>query len=112
MPRVRKLLAGSENTIIESNSVLRFLQPDLSLSVLDPSIADFKPSAVRYLDRTDALIIPTGTTLETLTHAWPSIPSSILRKKNLFHTSPPTYITDDLVHFVFTKLRTSPETLK
>ena len=37
MPRVRKLIAESENTILESNSVLRFLQPDLSLAVLDPT---------------------------------------------------------------------------
>src|ERR1700761_8718666 len=58
MPRVRKLLAESEYTLVESNSVLRFLQPDLSLSVLDPSVADFKPSALRYLDRTDGLIVP------------------------------------------------------
>ncbi len=71
MPRLRKLLAESENTIIESNSILRFLQPDLSLSVLDPTIADFKASALRYLDRTDALIVPANTTLESLTRAWP-----------------------------------------
>jgi hypothetical protein len=42
MPRVRALLAGAGNAIVESNSVLRFLQPDLSLSVLDPGISDFK----------------------------------------------------------------------
>src|ERR1700744_5078069 len=81
MPRLRKLLAESENTILESNSVLRFLQPDLSLSVLDPSIADFKPSALRYLDRTDALVLPIGTTLESLTHAWPAVPPTVLAKK-------------------------------
>src|ERR1700748_3593930 len=28
MPRLRKLIAESENVIIESNSVLRFLRPD------------------------------------------------------------------------------------
>jgi hypothetical protein len=104
MPRVRKLLADSENTIIESNSVLRFLQPDLSLSVLDPTIADFKPSALRYLDRTDALILPTGTTLESLTRAWPSVPSTLLRNKLLFHSDPPVYTSDDLIHFVSPKL--------
>ena len=66
MPRVRKLIAEAENIILESNSVLRFLQPDLSLAVLDPTIADFKPSALRYLDRVDALIVPAGTTLNSL----------------------------------------------
>src|SRR6202042_2031343 len=41
MPRVRALLAEAENAIVESNSVLRFLQPDVSLSVLDPGVEDF-----------------------------------------------------------------------
>ena len=109
MPRVRKLIAESENIILESNSVLRFLQPDLSLAVLDPTIADFKPSALRYLDRTDAIILPAGATLETLTHAWPGISPRLLAGKPLFHIAPPVYTSDDLVHFVSTKLTTSTE---
>jgi hypothetical protein len=105
MPRVRKLLAESENTLIESNSVLRFLQPDLSLAVLDPTIADFKPSALRYLDRTDALILPTGTTLEALIRAWPNISSRVLASKPLFFANPPSYCSAELIHFVITNLR-------
>jgi molybdopterin-guanine dinucleotide biosynthesis protein len=105
MPRVRKLLADSENTLIESNSVLRFLQPDLSLAVLDPAIADFKSSALRYLDRTDALILPTGTTLEALTHAWPNISSRVLASKSLFFTHADAYCSAELIDFVSTKLR-------
>src|SRR6202042_364210 len=50
MPRLRALMAAAENVIIESNSVLRFLKPDVFISVLDPGVADFKPSALRYLD--------------------------------------------------------------
>src|SRR5882757_71330 len=34
MPRIRKELAQTENAIIESNSIIRFLRPDLYLSVL------------------------------------------------------------------------------
>ncbi len=106
MPRLRTLIGQSENTIIESNSVLRFLQPDLSLSVLDPSIADFKPSALRYLDRTDALIVPTSTTREALTLAWPSISPRLLTTKLLFPISPPDYTTPELIHFVSARLPT------
>jgi hypothetical protein len=111
MPRVRKLIADSENTILESNSVLRFLQPDLSLSVLDPTIADFKPSALRYLDRTDALIVcqsapPTGTTLESLTQAWPAVSPHLLARKPLFHTAPPAYTSPELTRFVSARLTT------
>ncbi len=105
MPRVRKLISEAENIILESNSVLRFLQPDLSLAVLDPSVPDFKPSALRYLDRTDALIVPPGTTLNSLTTAlWPGISPRLLASKPLFHTAPPIYVSDDLIRFVTAKL--------
>ena len=51
MPRVRKLIAEAENVVIESNSVLRFLQPDVSVSVLDLSVDDFKASAMNAMRR-------------------------------------------------------------
>jgi hypothetical protein len=102
MPRVRKLIAEAENTILESNSVLRFLQPDLSLAVLDPTVADFKPSALRYLDRTDALIVPAGTTLNSLTAVlWPGVAPSLLARKPLFFTHPPDdYTAEGLASFL------------
>src|SRR5271157_1089087 len=57
MPRIRAILAKTENAIIESNSVLRFLKPDLYLTVLDPATADFKSSAQQFLDRADAVLL-------------------------------------------------------
>ncbi|MHB1936997.1 MAG: hypothetical protein ACYCOR_10465 [Acidobacteriaceae bacterium] len=56
MPRVRKELARAKNAILESNSIVRFLKPDLYLTVLDPAIGDFKPSAQYFLDRADAVL--------------------------------------------------------
>src|ERR1700733_3544817 len=44
MPRLRKELATAENAIMELNSIMGLLRPDLYLSVLDPAIADFKDS--------------------------------------------------------------------
>src|SRR5580698_5850416 len=49
MPRIRKELAQAGNAIIESNSIMRFLRPNLYLSVLDPETADFKDSAKYFL---------------------------------------------------------------
>src|SRR5437588_6617770 len=43
----RSILATTQNAIIESNSILRFMKPDLYLTVLDPQTADFKASAGR-----------------------------------------------------------------
>jgi peptide subunit release factor RF-3 len=61
MPGIRKELAAIEeaggNAILESNSILQFLQPDLYLSVLDAGTADFKESARRYLARADAVLV-------------------------------------------------------
>ena len=57
MPTIRRKLAGCENAILESNSILKFLRPDLYLTVLDPATADFKKSAQEFLDRADAVIL-------------------------------------------------------
>ena len=62
MPKIRRELARAENAMIESNSILRFLQPDVFVSVLDAETADFKESAKRYLDRADAVVVVTGRT--------------------------------------------------
>ena len=40
-----------ENIIIESNSVMKFIRPDVYLTVLDPGTTDFKASALEFLDR-------------------------------------------------------------
>lgn len=57
LPALRAALAGSENVIIESNSLLAFLRPSLYLVVLDPTQRDFKASAKLYLDRADAAVL-------------------------------------------------------
>jgi hypothetical protein len=60
MPRLRKELTDAENAIVESNSIMGFLRPDLYLSVLDPVTGDFKNSARLFLDRADALLMRAG----------------------------------------------------
>ena len=57
MPSLRTKIEHSGNVIMESNSVLKFLRPDLYLTVLDPATADFKNSAREFLDRADAVIL-------------------------------------------------------
>jgi hypothetical protein len=57
MVRVRAEIAGAENVMVESNSVLEFVQPDVFVMVLDVGNKDFKDSARRYLDRADAVVV-------------------------------------------------------
>jgi len=101
MPRVRALLAESENAIVESNSVLRFLQPDVSLNVLDPGVEDFKASALRYLDRVDALVVPKGA---VFIEGWGGVSLRMIQCKRRFEFAAPEYCTPELTGFVEDRL--------
>ena len=97
MPRVRKLIASAENVILESNSVLRFLKPDLALSVLDPAVEDFKPSALRFLDRVDALVMPSTAGEGS---AWAGVSAQLILRKPKFLFTAPAYCPEALVAYV------------
>ena len=56
LPLLYRRLRGSEWVIIESNSILEFVEPVLYLVVLDGSRRDFKPSAQRSLARANSFI--------------------------------------------------------
>jgi len=101
MPRLRKEMALAENAILESNSVLRFLQPDIFLSVLDPEVEDFKESALRYLDRADAVLLPKGG-LQGV--AWKGVSLKLLQGVPRFEVSAPGYMTPEVVDFVRQKM--------
>src|SRR3981081_4819336 len=57
MPTLRQRIAQARNVIVESNSVMKFLRPDLYLTVLDPATADFKTSAQEFLNSASAVIL-------------------------------------------------------
>ena len=101
MPRIRKELALTENAIIESNSILRFLRPDLYLSVLDPKTADFKDSARLFLDRADAVLLPEG---ELGRPEWKGVSLKLLAGIPLLPMRPPEYVTAEVVDFVRSSL--------
>ena len=107
MPRLRKELAGAENAIIESNSVLRFLRPDLFVSVLDPGTADFKESAKRYLDRADAVVVTGG---ELGRPAWDGVSLKLIAGAERFEASALEYCPAELVAFVRRRLARLPVT--
>ena len=93
MPALRAKIATASNVILESNSVLKFLQPDLYLTVLDPATADFKASAREFLDRASAVILHglNGTTGQGI---------SVKPGRPVFKISPPPYVTPEIVEFV------------
>jgi hypothetical protein len=102
MPRIRKEMALAENVVIESNSILRFLRPDLYLSVLDPGTADFKDSARFYLDLADAVLVPRG---EVGRPEWKGVSLKLLQGTQVLAIDPPNYMTGAVVSFLEERLR-------
>ena len=103
MPHIRKKLAVATNAIIESNSILGFLEPDLYLTVLDPTNHDFKASAELFLEHADA-VLWSATGLGIMT-AWPDGLLELARNKPQFFLEPPAYTSDDLAQFVAQRLQ-------
>lgn len=105
MPRIRAEIAQAENAILESNSILRFLRPDLYLTVLDPAVPDFKDSARYFLDRADGILIPEGSLLGSTYGG--RIAPSLLRGKPVLPMRPPIYCTTEVISFVVDRLRSA-----
>jgi hypothetical protein len=99
MPALRKRIessGSSVNVILESNSVLKFMRPDLYMTVLDPATEDFKKSAQEFLDRAGAVILHdrAGT-------AWHGVSLKPVAGRSVFRITPPEYVTAEIVEFVW-----------
>ena len=70
--------------IIESNSLLQFVQPSLYFAVIDPNRDDFKDSARAVLDRADALVLHPSDPAEPAdapaNPQWMKLPAQLLRQ--------------------------------
>jgi len=101
MPRIREKVSAARNAILESNSILNFIRPDLYLSVLDPRTADFKNSAKQFLADADAVILH-----ESLGNgsAWAGILLKYV-KVPTFRIHPPPYVTTEIASFVKERLQ-------
>jgi hypothetical protein len=105
MPRLRKELAAAENAIVESNSIMGFLRPNLYLSVLDHATADFKDSARLFLDRADALLLRAGS--EDLVPHWRGVSPRLAEGIPHFAIAPPEYMSDAVISFIQNRLRSN-----
>jgi hypothetical protein len=103
MPSIRQELAIAQNAIMESNSIMGFLRPDLYLSVLDTATADFKSSAKNFLEQADAVILHDGAERAS----WSDVSLEQVEGKPVFRIQPPPYVTPELVEFVKQQLAVS-----
>jgi hypothetical protein len=101
LPTLKKRIAEKENVICESNTLLRFVKPDLYLAVLDPRTADFKASAIEFLHLADAVILHEHSGSRP---AWPNVSLNTVASKPLFRIQPPPYVTSEITGFVRSRL--------
>jgi hypothetical protein len=87
---------------------MKFLRPDLYLTVLDPATADFKTSAQEFLDWASAVILhqPAGKS----NPAWQNVSLKPVAGRPIFRITPPPYVTPEIVHFVRETLRNQDQT--
>ncbi|MGE5322970.1 MAG: hypothetical protein ACM3SW_08915 [Actinomycetota bacterium] len=102
IPDIQRKIAGAENVIMESNSIVRFLQPDIYLTVLDGANKDFKVSAMEFLDRAHAVILHQNA--HATVPAWELVSKEQIAAKPTFIIQPPPYVTPEIVEFVRGKL--------
>jgi hypothetical protein len=96
MRRLLPIIQSDPFLLIESNRILSFIQPDLTILVLNPKIEEFKKSARNMLLRIHAII----TIGEAAAHpAW-MLPSDTLARLPVFSTSNPQILPKSFIDFV------------
>jgi hypothetical protein len=104
LPAVQEIRAASRNLIVESNSIVEFLTPDLYLVILDYAQGDFKASSRRYLNRADACVVIERDMRAPL---WNGVARDAWEGKPRFGVRPPQYVSAALAAFVNERLAAS-----
>lgn len=100
MTKLRETIGVAENVIFESNSVMKFLQPDLYMAVLDFANPDFKDSAREFFDHVNAVVLQNS----EICPDWQGVSLKPAAGKPVFPITPPPYVTVEIVNFVRTRL--------
>jgi len=108
MPTIHRKLSESQNAIVESNSILGFLSPDLYLTVLDPATADFKRSAREFLELADAVLLHDKTS-GGRSEGWGVDLNPAGKPRPIFRIQPPNYVDREIVQFVKKRLEQSSD---
>jgi hypothetical protein len=103
MPKLQAFLRTDPFVIIESNSILRFLFPDLYVVVLKPEVDDFKQSAREFLGKADAAVVVES---KCSLPSWDDVPAAHLNRLPKFQVAPPEFFSQELKDFVRARLET------
>jgi len=99
LPGLLEALEGDEHVIVESNSLLGFLKPDIFLMVIDQSGRDMKASAREFLARADAFV-----TIGDGLRLGPAGDLQFPQDKPVFAVSPSDWSNPSLCRFVGERL--------
>jgi molybdopterin-guanine dinucleotide biosynthesis protein len=104
---LKREIEDDEFVIVESNSLRRFLKPELYLQVLDPDNIDFKLSAQQFFDLADAYLLVAGRHDEVAQEGTLSVllAREIEKKKPYFTVSPgEQFINRVVINFLRSKM--------
>jgi molybdopterin-guanine dinucleotide biosynthesis protein len=104
---LKRQIENDEFVIVESNSLRRFVKPELYLQVLDPDNIDFKLSAQQFFDLADAYLLVAGRHDERVQEGTLSVllARETERKKPCFTVSPREHFMNrDVISFVRLKM--------
>jgi hypothetical protein len=96
MPALWGMIDTQYPVIIESNSILTCLQPDLYLSVINRSVGDIKETAQRFFDQVTAFV-ETGDPMATRAPEWEELPAKALAGRPIFPAAAPHFHSPELI---------------
>ncbi len=111
LPRLWREIGSASNVIMESNSVLEFIRPELYLVVLDSAKADFKESARRFIGLADGFVLRAPLKGAPWLQANESpllVPSSVLEGKPCFEQPLGGELPPLLAAFIWQRFFTHP----
>jgi hypothetical protein len=101
LPSLLPIIQSERFVIIESNSILHHLRPDLYIMVMRYDISDWKQSARDLLDEVDAAVLVESGAAQPV---WQDIPEAALARIPVFRTTHPSLVPRDLVNLVRSQL--------
>lgn len=96
LPALWGMIDTRRPVIIESNSILACLQPDLYLSVINRSVGDIKETAQRFFAQVSAFV-ETGDPDAARAPEWEELPESALAGRPLFRAAAPRFESPELI---------------
>ncbi|HSE37423.1 MAG TPA: hypothetical protein VLG74_08990 [Blastocatellia bacterium] len=111
LPAFTKHIEADEHVIVESNSLRRFITPELYIQVLDVANPDFKVSAQQFFDLSDAYIL-----VKKSGQAHPAPADNALLAREIERNKPcfvvseeDRFISQEVIEFVRSKLAVGAE---